>query len=740
MSILIGTWNILATSYFGNSMRESSNLSRKDRIDILKNTLMKLIDFDILCFQEADEIELIKNIFSNTHIITYCVRPSKTDSCLICLKKIRFEVVEEKKIDLNRLACFEKNSDSNKINRFLRDNVAILLKVYDREQDKEFVLTTCHIYWNPKLPEVKFAQVKRILLECVYLSEYNLDTTFTSSSSSSNSTSTLPVIVTGDFNSSPYSDVYRLITSGSRRKIEDGMKINLEECEYSQVKESVSVEVLDTSPKEVIDQGLNAEEDKELFELCNRFRKQTLNQQINNSGDKDTVVEGPIRFLCDISLIKLCQWLRLLGYETTLMNIEKHPIFTSEEGKHLKLSDKKTIAINSYFEQCTREKRVLLTCSKNLLKRYNCPKAFYVNNYSRVAKLTPPSTIISSESPKETSENNSKSTKLIVGRSNQYLSEKDSELLLSLAAIFHEYDLPLDSSRFLTVCGFCGHSIQNCSNDDPRLKDKWIPGDRPVFICDNCEQSYYWNDCPTSSPALAMEKAFLLAEAISDSLSKRGIEGENEEKKSKIVWEKKSYTLTKEGVTFSNSDNSSLEPQLNIGNIYNNFSSLSPEERQKILSEKFEQRQQAIINKNSSTYSYSSNTIEGGQDNLVFKKKISVERLMKKLTKCKSLKLESVMHIFHGEEPKYTNRTEKFSGTLDYIFVSEDNVKVLDAFTLPYSLNYLKKNNTGEGKCKNSEKFQRLRDSLSLVDHEAFLPTAHWPSDHFLLVSEIKLL
>lgn len=58
----------------------------------------------------------------------------------------------------------------------------------------EFILANTHLFWNPKYEKIKLNQAK---LLCKKIEEFNI--------------LHIPVIISGDFNSMPNSDVYKFI-------------------------------------------------------------------------------------------------------------------------------------------------------------------------------------------------------------------------------------------------------------------------------------------------------------------------------------------------------------------------------------------------------------------------------------------------------------------------------------------------------------------------------------------------
>jgi Mut7-C RNAse domain len=72
-----------------------------------------------------------------------------------------------------------------------------------------------------------------------------------------------------------------------------------------------------------------------------------------------------VKFLCDSSLSRLCRWMRALGIDVSIDRVE---------GKIRETKD-----FNSFFERARSENRVILTTSRLMRERANCPRSTYVN-------------------------------------------------------------------------------------------------------------------------------------------------------------------------------------------------------------------------------------------------------------------------------------------------------------------------------------------------------------------------
>lgn len=65
-------------------------------------------------------------------------------------------------------------------------------------------IANTHLFWNPSFPHVKCRQAHALLLEC-YLFLKNLEKKYERQ---------IPIVICGDFNSLPNSQVYKLFVEG----------------------------------------------------------------------------------------------------------------------------------------------------------------------------------------------------------------------------------------------------------------------------------------------------------------------------------------------------------------------------------------------------------------------------------------------------------------------------------------------------------------------------------------------
>lgn len=183
-----------------------------------------------------------------------------------------------------------------------------------------------------------------------------------------------------------------------------------------------------------------------------------------------SLLRGPnTKFLCDKSLSRLCRWMRVLGVDCALESVESN---------HQRCMNGKKQDFTLFFDKARSDNRVILTTSKQMRERSNCPQSMLITTNSL------------------------------------------KNLEQALVDICKEFSLILSPDKFLTVCGKCGGEIEDCSHQDPRFASiaHTLPSDRPVYACANCNQPYWWNDKENSSPARAMKMADKLYKSVQHGL------------------------------------------------------------------------------------------------------------------------------------------------------------------------------------------------------------------------------
>ncbi|XP_072376389.1 uncharacterized protein [Diabrotica undecimpunctata] len=166
-----------------------------------KNLFEEISQFkpDILCLQEVQESHIV-DYYSTLKILGYDGifkkrTGSQSDGCAIYYKSAKVKMV-----DYNLVQFYQ--SDIPVLNR---DNVGIVAKfVPTLHPTREFVVATTHLLYNPRRDDVRMAQMHLLLTDIEKMSYKN----------DKGNIHYLPIILTGDFNSPPHSDLYEFITHG----------------------------------------------------------------------------------------------------------------------------------------------------------------------------------------------------------------------------------------------------------------------------------------------------------------------------------------------------------------------------------------------------------------------------------------------------------------------------------------------------------------------------------------------
>jgi uncharacterized protein with PIN domain len=239
--ITLSTFNVLADCYAVGMDRDYKSLLWPIRRNRLKD-IFKAIDSDIYCLQEVDHYFDFWEPFLGAlgYDICYLQRPGRDDGCCIAFKRDKFICGRKTDIQFNDIA--DKIQSPIYRESFIRDNVGqVIVLQRSTNVSIEIAIANSHLYWNPNRPDIKLGQAKYLMEKLNAFLNDNLH---------------IPVIICGDFNSLPESDVYNYFTSH------------------------------------------------------HTFASPIISTGITNGENR--------KFICDIHLNKLCRWLRILGIDATL--------------------------------------------------------------------------------------------------------------------------------------------------------------------------------------------------------------------------------------------------------------------------------------------------------------------------------------------------------------------------------------------------------------------------------------
>uniref|UniRef100_A0A0D6R361 Endonuclease/exonuclease/phosphatase domain-containing protein n=1 Tax=Araucaria cunninghamii TaxID=56994 RepID=A0A0D6R361_ARACU len=166
---------------------------------------------DIMCFQEVDHFdELIEDFGEKGYSGIFKGRTGDAkDGCAIFWKKDRFSILQEESIEFNKynlrdnvaqLCVFElkNNLMADHADKRSRQVEANSLQVHNHWKRKRIVIGNIHVLYNPKRGDIKLGQVRLLLQEAFALSQ---------------KWEKAPVVIAGDFNSTPQSALYQFLAS-----------------------------------------------------------------------------------------------------------------------------------------------------------------------------------------------------------------------------------------------------------------------------------------------------------------------------------------------------------------------------------------------------------------------------------------------------------------------------------------------------------------------------------------------
>lgn len=134
----------------------------------------------------------------------------------------RYQLIEQQAIEFNRLALSKADMRTDDMfNRIMPfDNIANVCLFESRATDSRLIVANAHIHWDPVYRDVKLVQVAMLVDEVDKIAEQfaRLPPKYKGGGSSNLPTyrtgTDIPLIICGDYNSSPQSAVYQFFTGG----------------------------------------------------------------------------------------------------------------------------------------------------------------------------------------------------------------------------------------------------------------------------------------------------------------------------------------------------------------------------------------------------------------------------------------------------------------------------------------------------------------------------------------------
>ncbi|XBA46850.1 hypothetical protein SBP28_001308 [Candidozyma auris] len=185
----------------------------------LINRIIEQLPCDIMCFQELEcsvyQHEWRKNFPVKNYESVYFRKPQPAywgtrppefmDGVAIFINKDRFDLLKSHKVNFGHYVSTHTDrfqiTEDMKSRLIPRNTVAVLVKLRDKLTKKILYVTNTHLYWSPAFNDVKLMQTKLLLNEL---------SRFTEECDEENPC----ILMCGDFNSTPTSSVYKLLSRG----------------------------------------------------------------------------------------------------------------------------------------------------------------------------------------------------------------------------------------------------------------------------------------------------------------------------------------------------------------------------------------------------------------------------------------------------------------------------------------------------------------------------------------------
>jgi len=142
------------------------------------------------------------------------------DGCATFWKTSKFSLLDKHLIEFQRIPMerseFRKSDDMfNRVT--LRDNVAVLCLLESVETKARVLVANAHLHWDPSFSDVKLIQTAMLTDEIARMTERwaSFKPTTPLHRSYQQNPARLPLLIAGDFNSTPDSGVYEFMTRGT---------------------------------------------------------------------------------------------------------------------------------------------------------------------------------------------------------------------------------------------------------------------------------------------------------------------------------------------------------------------------------------------------------------------------------------------------------------------------------------------------------------------------------------------
>jgi CCR4-NOT transcription complex subunit 6 len=214
-------FNVLAENYASPervAYCPSWALAWSYRREVIVSALLQC-DADVLCLQEVEALQYrdffvpkladFDSVFLPKSRVRNSDKPDRVDGCATFFRRSRFTLVRDHHVEYQSVAMkrHKEFDDERALQRLIgRDNVALLVALrFNQSPQQVVIVSNTHIHWNPQMCDVKLMQVA-LMVERI--EQFARELGFTP-------TKPPPLVVCGDFNMTPESGAFRLLSAGA---------------------------------------------------------------------------------------------------------------------------------------------------------------------------------------------------------------------------------------------------------------------------------------------------------------------------------------------------------------------------------------------------------------------------------------------------------------------------------------------------------------------------------------------
>jgi len=281
--------------------------------------------------------------------------------------------------DLSFLTRSKRNCHSSLFARYKRENVGVIVLLRHRASGRLVLVLCAHAFWNEEFADVKLHQAMYLMQQLEEMRRAVAELYDVGEEEQQR----IAVVCGGDFNATPSSAVYELLTRGSVPLVSPPL-LGTGAAAPPVVSSSSPVPIV-SSPFHSIEfahesvplaeeqQAAAAHKQHQHVNLPEMHATVAASMDDSAASSLSTSPNTRVKLLLDGTLLRVTKWLRAIGVDTVCQSsttvpapIPGHVAATSTES-----------AVDAFFTLARKEGRIVVTQNKALLRRRGAPVSSY---------------------------------------------------------------------------------------------------------------------------------------------------------------------------------------------------------------------------------------------------------------------------------------------------------------------------------------------------------------------------